>query len=928
MTYWSSAARSGEVMVAANRDVGWLVYTQFGYSASRPKAGRDFRPCHSDYWRCSLSAMAPDGSSRVDDDRLPIAPSKFGAPIVSASCVTRSRLADRLMIGDWRVAMVSAGPACGKAVAAAQWFQLLEAARQWVTLEGADDQPERFWLTVAVALERTVPGKFTDAVRLAAESGGAQQAFVDRLLIDLSAIEEPLALVLDDVHVLRSVVITEGLTSLVERLPPGVRLLLTSRTDPSLPLARWRARSWLVEIRERDLAFTLSETAELFAAVDEDRLDASDIEHLWRHTEGWVAGLRLAAATLADRADVAAAAREFSGQHRMVADLLVSEILDRQPPEVSEFLLRTSVVDVLDAEVCDALSGRHDSADVLRRLETDMPFLNAMNVDRSSYRYHPLLIDTLRAELAARHPGATPPLQQVAADVLEARGDAVAAAGHLLAAGQIDRAFSLAFVKVLERYDQCDLAAAAAWVELLPAELAAGSTSRMLTYAFALGLAGRMAEAFAWLERAAIRIADDPSPPLQDIGTFDALRLVAFTVSAASDEGTMPGERALEAMEAGGDLGHPGARTRPNLARAYLLVDRPDEAARSLTRGPVGDEVAQLLLVPAVSARVAYRQGHLARAEQDASRALTAADMLGMEKHTGAFDAYLARAGTQIDRNRLADARATLEHLEGIVRDRPEAVAYQVLARLEQIRLLGASPATDEAFAAFEELHHLMDGRQHPPLQRLIDAAAARWHIEAGELKWAEELIKGLADGVISRSLLSARLDLARQQPDKAAAGLAHTRLTNLRDQVTGELILARAAAESGKPSVEAHIERAVDLAVSEGLVRVFLEEGPVVARLARAAAERLATAGGTQLAAALGTPSRPRHSPEPAATFTEREQAILRFLPTRMTYQEIADECFISVNTVKSYLKGIYAKLGVATRSQAVERARLLGFL
>ncbi len=189
-----------------------------------------------------------DGWAAAGQDRLPIARSKFGVPVVPAGCVARPRLAGMLAGGDWRVALVNAGPASGKTVAVAQWFEALEVpARQWVSLDAADDQPERFWLTLAVVLERAAPGGFEGAIGLAGKSGRAPESFLDRLLVELSAIEHPLALVLDDVHVLRNPAIAEGLTSMVERLPPGVRLLLTSRVDPPVPLARWRGRSWHAE---------------------------------------------------------------------------------------------------------------------------------------------------------------------------------------------------------------------------------------------------------------------------------------------------------------------------------------------------------------------------------------------------------------------------------------------------------------------------------------------------------------------------------------------------------------------------------------------------------------------------------------------------------------------------------------------------------
>jgi LuxR family maltose regulon positive regulatory protein len=288
------------------------------------------------------------------------------------------RLGEVLAQPDWRVALVTGGPATGKTVAVAQWFGALgPVAREWVTLDAGDDRPERFWLTFVLALERAVPGAFAQATESATDVHRLPSEFLDRLLTAWSAVEDPLVIVLEDAHHLRSPEINEDLGFVVEHIPAASRMLLTGRADPPLPISRWRGRGWLAELRQRDLALTLPETAELFTALGEYRLTDSEIEALWRHTEGWVAGLRLAAAGLKDRADVSAAVAEFSGRSPMVADLLADELLRRAPAELSEFLVRTSVADVLDAELCDALSGRSGSAEVLRQMEADLKFVMA-----------------------------------------------------------------------------------------------------------------------------------------------------------------------------------------------------------------------------------------------------------------------------------------------------------------------------------------------------------------------------------------------------------------------------------------------------------------------------------------------------------------------------------------------------------------------
>jgi len=826
------------------------------------------------------------------------------------------------------VALVTGGPATGKTVAVAQWFQALgPVAREWVTLDAGDDRPERFWLTFVLALERGVPGAFAQVVS-AADVHRLPSEFLGRLLTAWSAVEDPLVIVLEDVHHLQSPEITEDLGFVIEHLPGASRMLLTGRADPPLPVSRWRGRGWLAELRQRDLALTLPETAELFTALGEQRLADSETETLWRHTEGWVAGLRLAAAGLRDRADVPAAVAEFSGQTPMVADLLADELLRRAPADLSEFLLRTSVADVLDAELCDALSGRSDSADVLRQMEADLKFVMATGPGRDTWRYHPLLAEMLRSELQAHRPDEMQRLNRRAAGILQPRGDIAGAARCLLAAGDADQAFSLVFEAAYRRADLSDTPGIAAFVNLFPRELVTESAFRMLTYALMLGLSGRLAEAHAWLHRAQMRISDEPVARAKDIATLDALRLLTFTVSAGAGDEIEAGRRAVEAVEAGLDLGVAGARARMNLVRGYLLVDQPGEADAVLRAGRPGDEIAALVLAPALAARIAVRQGRLAEAGRQATAALEAAGAFGMDTHPGALDAHLALAGTLIDRNEIADAIATFQLLDEVLQANPSTLVYQVLVRLEKVRVAAALDDWDEVFATVREAGKLIDHVPRSALRCLVDAAAARWHLEVGQARQAEELITALPEASPAHTLLRSRLDLACSRFDAVRARLSRASSGTMRDQLTGELLLARARIESGEDPGR-HMMAAAGLAAPEHLVRVFLEEGPAVARLARAAAESLGTESGTALSVALGSPPPSRAAPrQPAVILTERELLMLRFLPSHLTNAEIARECLMSVNTVKAHLKNIYAKLGVSTRAETVERARLLGLL
>jgi ATP/maltotriose-dependent transcriptional regulator MalT len=210
---------------------------------------------------------------------------------------------------------------------------------------------------------------------------------------------------------------------------------------------------------------------------------------------------------------------------------------------------------VLDAGLCDALSGRSDSAEVLRRMEADLQFVMATGPGRDTWRYHPLLAEMLRSELQTHRPEEVPGLNRLAAVILQARGDIAGAVRCLLAAGDTDQAFSIVFEAAYRRADLSDTPGIAAFVNLFPQELVTGSASRMLTYALMLGLAGQVAEAHAWLQRARIRISDEPGARAKDIATLDALRLLTFTVSAGAGDEIDAGRRAVEAVEAGLDLG-------------------------------------------------------------------------------------------------------------------------------------------------------------------------------------------------------------------------------------------------------------------------------------------------------------------------------------------------------------------------------------
>jgi LuxR family maltose regulon positive regulatory protein len=841
--------------------------------------------------------------------------------------IPRQRLAEQLARPDWRVALITGGPGAGKTVLASQRFESLAGTcRAWVTLDSEDDHPERFWLQVGSALRHAVPEHFVgrDLFPPIRRSRGTDALAAD-LILNAASIGEPL--VLDQFDRIRNPSILQEITALIEQMPTDMQLIITSRVDPAVPIAQWRARSWLLELRQHDLAFTPDEAAALFASNGEHRVSDEDIGELVSRTEGWVAALRIALLSMKNSDDGATTAQTFSGRNRMIADLLVTEVVDRQPATVQQFLVQTSVAKHLDADLCNVLTGRDDSDEILRSLEAEICFVVA-NDERTSYRYHQLFAELLRVELERRYPGSSADLHKKAAEHLEARGDVTEAIGHYLTVGERDRAFDLAFAAAFERWDNDDVAAAAAWIDVFPPEYLAETADRMLTYGFAVSVCGRLDEATAWLDRAEHLLQTAPNPSERDLRHADALRVIQFGTSGAPERGIECGLRAVAAIADGLDLGTVGDRARVNLARSYLLVDEPDAAAEVLSVEEIGDSIATLLLAPAIRARIAVRRGELHRALEEAARALNAASALATPRHFGTLDALIARTAVQTERNELSDAAESIGQIRALMERHPDSPGYDILTRVDQVRVAAAVSGLDDAFAMVDEARTYLGDRQLPGVRRIIDTVEARWRIESGELRRAEDLIHTLPPTWAQRALLGARLSLVNEHPEETIEQLADATFVMLPDRLTANVLVARALVEVSPDEAPSAFARSVELAIDEGFVRLFLEEGPATARHVRMAADALGTPAGTRLAAALGAPSKPRVLPAPPMLLSERESAVLRYLPSRLTNKEIADECYISVNTVKTHLKGIYTKLGASTRSEAVDRARRLQLL
>ena len=398
---------------------------------------------------------------------------KLYVPRSRRGLVARPRLSERLdQASASKLTLVSAPAGFGKTTLLAGWLDAApgdERLAAWLSLDPGDNDPAVFWTYVVAALRRVAPHVGESALALLqAPQPPPVETLLTGLLNDLAAIERDVVLVLDDYHVLDARDVHDGMAFLLDHLPPRLHVVITTRADPSLPLARMRARGELVEIRAADLLFTPEEAAAYLSETMGLQLTARDVAALEARTEGWIAALQLAALSMQGRDDVAGFIAGFAGDDRYVVDYLVEEVLHRQPEEVQTFLLQTSVLDRLSGPLCDAVTGQDGGRATLEALDRGNLFLVPLDDRRQWYRYHRLFGDVLYARLLDEQPDRVPELQRQASLWHQRNGDRSAAIRHALAAEDFDRAADLVEVAIPEMRRVRQEATLRGWLEALP----------------------------------------------------------------------------------------------------------------------------------------------------------------------------------------------------------------------------------------------------------------------------------------------------------------------------------------------------------------------------------------------------------------------------------------------------------------------------
>jgi LuxR family maltose regulon positive regulatory protein len=924
-----------------------------------------------------LSTAAPRRAALSGPDVL--LATKLHVPRRQPGFVPRPRLAGALSEGLARRLVVVCAPAgSGKTALLADWAPSGSRPVAWLSLDAADNDPVRFWRHAVAALDRACPGIGERAgLLLGPPAPASLEGLVTALINDLAARpgDGEVLLVLDDYHLIDARPVHASLGFLLEHLPPGLHLVLASRADPPLPLARLRAGGQLAELRTADLRFSEQEAAALLRESAGADLPAAAVAALTARTEGWVAGLRLAALSLRGQTDPAGFVAAFSGSHRYVLDYLTEEVLDRQHEEVRTFLLETSLLERLSGGLCDAVTGRADSRAMLERVERAGLFLVPLDEVRGWWRYHHLFAGLLRARLQQQRPGRVVPLHRAAAAWCEDHGLPGDAVRHALAAG--DPAWA---ARLVERYADAFLlrsedATLQRWLAALPAGLA-GSRPRLLLAQARLALLSHRVEAAEVALDAADRalagaagVAGEPFEP--SVGR------------AASHLANVPaaialGRTLLAALQ--GDAGRAITFARRTLAEAgegewlltshangYLgvaewLRGRLAEAERALSSGIAQGRAAGQ---PAMTAwvykdlgQVQRAQGRLDAAAGTCRQALQDAAAASRTALPAAGIAHVGLAEVAYQRNELDTALRHVSEGIGACRQmnftQPLAAGLATLAWIRQARgdTAGAREAMEEAGQAGPGpgvaglLNPVPAQRARLQLAQGDVAAAAQWTTAAGlspdETGYPRE----------PEHLVLARVLLARDRPGAALALLQRLHAAAVSQDRAGSVIeigalqaLALAAAGQENAAVDT-LAGALTLACPQGYVRVFADEGPPMAALlgALVAAQRAeqAAARGVPLgclarvlAAFGGKPAAPGAGrgaaaavPGLAEQLTARESQVLALLAAGAPNPRIAEQLVVSLDTVKKHVSHLLAKLGAANRTEAVTRARQLGLI
>lgn len=807
----------------------------------------------------------------------------------------------------------------------------------WVGLETGDRERQRFWTGVAAAIRPARP----DLAGLPRPSRARLDAFVTALINALDERPDPVVLVLDDVHDAASPELVADLEVLAEHGPAALRLVLSTRVDPPLRLERLRLAGRLGEVRAADLALTRDEARSLCEQAGV-KLNDGELDLLLERTGGWPTGVRLAALSLQGKSDPGPFVQSFAGDDRGVSGYLVSEVLSRQPPERLDFLLRTCQVERVSGELADALTAGSSGRATLADLASHHGLVTPLDTRGDWYCYPTLLREVLRLESAQRIPGALPQLHRRAASWFADRAQALEAIRHAVAGEAWDVAADVVGQYWLPLVTRGKGSALRTYVERIPPQVVDADAELALASAGLRFEAGDDEGADALLTTAYELASSLPKArQLRFAATATATSLYRSR-SRGDVKATLEAARVTLA-EPWGEVVGPELRalTLTSLGMAEFVADDLASSGEHLRQAAglarESDNEYLLLLAEVYGAAVDLREGRMDIADARASAAADLAERRGWTETPAAAQAYLSLVSIRVWDGDLVAARALMDCASAAAAGSPDHLLHAWSALMRgRVSLTDGRPL--EALDALRAIRSFLD-----PAPPHVAVPAALWEADAwlalGEPERSRAALDAPdADGVPDLFLARARLELAGGEPDAALDELDRFHGSEREPfmpyaacQAFVLEALARDALRDEAGALRA-LERCLDLAEPRGQGGVLLSLGASLRSLLRRA-----IAHGTahrsladELLVELDGESVSNEGPVPPLLdpLSERELAVLRFLPTMLSNAEIASEMYVSPNTVKTHLKHVYRKLDVADRRQAVRRGRELHLL
>ena len=876
--------------------------------------------------------------------------------------VARSRLTAKLEREPSRkLTLISAPAGFGKTTLLVEWLRERAGGEGWVawlSLDEGDNDPVRFMSYLVVALRRTSEEEIGEGVLVALRSPEPPriEAMIAALVNEIAALPRELTLVLDDYHLIDSQSVHGVVSFLLEHLPDNVHLIVASRVDPPLQLARLRARNQMIHLDAADLSFTSEEASTFLNDVMGLELSVEDLATLEERTEGWIAGLQLAALSIQDRKDVSGFIKAFSGSYRDVLDYLAEEVLARQPERVRDFLLQTSILDHLTGSLCDALTGRSDGQGMLERLERDNLFVFALDEERRWYRYHHLFADFLRGRLMRERPESTGELHLRASGWYEGNGHLSEAVGHALSAPDHNLAARLIEEGVEGAVERGEGTTALRWLEALPIEAKRLRPRLFVEHAVALVITGRPDDAEPLLKEAERTAEADGEEGQFLLGFASTVRSWRARLRGDAPEAVELARRGLSLLP--DEEVHVRNYAAVRLGDALRIVGdlaAADEAyAEAAEIGRAAHHAYGRLAGMVMHARVRAEQGRLREADEEFRRALQLLTEEGFELSPAAGIVHIGMGALLYERDDLDAAMRELERgmeLAERTGDVSTLVwAYVTISRnnLAQGDESGALQRARQAeHVARDSGADLQIAIALDWMTRLLLARGDLTEAVAFEQERATNAENAADAARVVDRLTSARLLYAQGQHREALPQLEELGETAEAAGRTGNLIeiLALQAlalwAGSKKERAVSTLAESLALAEPEGYVRTIVDEGPQMATLLsevlgakqRGRTDLLRCVPAHYIRKLLAALERDAASaaspaaglPEP---LSERELEVLRLIASGKSNRRIASELFVSVGTVKTHINNLYRKLDAHSRTQALARARELKLL